>query len=397
MKIAYFDCFSGVSGNMILGALVDLGLDLEQLRAELRKLALSGFGIEAGKVTKRGIRATYVNVVTDHPDLARTLEDIIGLIEMSRLDDAVKETGKQIFARMAEAEARVHDRSVEAVHLHEVGATDTLVDVFGSLIGLRALGIEEVRCSPLNLGSGLVRCSHGWLPVPAPITAELLRGVPAYTGQTEGELTTPTGAAIAAGVAAGFGNMPLMKVAGVGYGAGKMDPEIPNFLRVFTGERIHAADDFATESVMVLETNIDDMNPQFYDHIMESLLQAGALDVFLTPVQMKKNRPGVLLTVISRSEDAKDLIGVLTRESTTLGVRITETRRVTLPRSAGVVNTRFGEIRIKVARRGDGSSTVTPEYDDCKKAARAHNAPLSMVYSEVQRAWGDSGAAGRER
>jgi uncharacterized protein (TIGR00299 family) protein len=385
LKIAYFDCFSGVSGNMILGALVDLGLDLEQLRTELRKLALSGFGIEAGKVTKRGIRATYVNVVTDHPDQARTLEDIIGLIEMSRLDDAVKETGKQIFARLAEAEARVHDRSVEAVHLHEVGATDTLVDVFGSLIGLRALGIEEVRCSPLNLGSGLARCSHGWLPVPAPITAELLRGVPAYT------------AAIATGVAAGFGDMPLMKVVGVGYGAGKMDPEIPNFLRVFTGERIHAADDFATESVMVLETNIDDMNPQFYDHIMESLLQAGALDVFLTPVQMKKNRPGVLLTVISRSEDAKDLIGVLTRESTTLGVRITETRRVSLPRSAGVVNTRFGEIRIKVARRGDGSSTVTPEYDDCKKAARAHNVPLSMVYSEVQRAWGDSGAAGRER
>jgi uncharacterized protein (TIGR00299 family) protein len=397
LKIAYFDCFSGVSGNMILGALVDLGLDLEQLRAELRKLALSGFGIEAGKVTKRGIRATYVNVVTDHPDQARTLEDIIGLIEMSRLDDAVKETGKQIFARLAEAEARVHDRSVEAVHLHEVGATDTLVDVFGSLIGLRALGIEEVRCSPLNLGSGLVRCSHGWLPVPAPITAELLRGVPAYTGQTEGELTTPTGAAIATGVAAGFGDMPLMKVAGVGYGAGKMDPEIPNFLRVFTGERIHTADDFATEAVMVLETNIDDMNPQFYDHIMESLLQAGALDVFLTPVQMKKNRPGVLLTVISRSEDAKDLIGVLTRESTTLGVRITETRRVSLPRSAGVVNTRFGEIRIKVARRGDGYSTVTPEYDDCKKAARAHNVPLSMVYSEVQKAWGDSGAAGRER
>jgi hypothetical protein len=397
LKIAYFDCFSGVSGNMILGALVDLGLDLEQLRAELSKLALSGFGIEAGKVTKRGIRATYVNVVTDHPDQARTLEDIFGLIEMSRLDDAVKETGKRIFARMAEAEARVHDRSVEAVHLHEVGATDTLVDVFGSLIGLRALGIEEVRCSPLNLGSGLVRCSHGWLPVPAPITSELLRGVPAYTGKTEGELTTPTGAAIVTGVAAGFGYMPLMKVAGVGYGAGKMDPEIPNFLRVFTGERIHTAEDFATEAVMVLETSIDDMNPQFYDHIMESLLQAGALDVFLTPVQMKKNRPGVLLTVISRSEDAKDLVGVLTRESTTLGVRITETRRVTLPRSAGVVNTRFGEIRIKVALRGDSSCTVTPEYDDCKKAARAHNVPLSMVYSEVQRAWGDSGAAGRER
>jgi len=304
----------------------------------------------------------------------------------------LKRHGREIFVRLAEAEARVHDLNVDAVHLHEVGATDTLVDVFGSLIGLRALGIEEVRCSPLNLGSGLVQCSHGWLPVPAPITAELLRGVPAYTSEAKGELTTPTGAAIATGIAAGFGDMPLMKVEGVGYGAGKMDPEVPNLLRILVGERVETAGALATETITVIETNIDDMNPQFYDHIMESLLQAGALDVFLTPVQMKKNRPGVLLSAIGRSENVQSLVDVMVRESTTLGVRMSETRRVSLPRSAGLVDTGFGQIRIKVARRGDGPSTMTPEYDDCRKAAREHNVSLSTVYSEVQRVWGDSGA-----
>ncbi len=397
MKIAYFDCFSGISGDMILGALVDLGLDLDKLRVELGKLPLSGYGMEAAKVSKRGIRATYVDVVTAHPEQTRTLEGIVSLIDRSQLDDGLKRRGKEIFVRLAEAEARVHDLNIDSVHLHEVGATDTLVDVFGSLIGLKALGIEETYCSPLNLGKGLVQCSHGWLPVPAPITAELLRGVPAYSGQTEGELTTPTGAAVATGIAARFGDMPLMKVTGVGYGAGRMDPEIPNFLRIFVGERIEIAGALVTESVTVIETNIDDMNPQFYDHTMESLLQAGALDVFLTPVQMKKNRPGVLLSAIGRSEDVQRLVDVMVRDSTTLGVRVSETRRVSLPRSAGVIRTRFGEIRIKVAQRGDGFTSMTPEYDDCKKAAREHNVPLGMVYSEVQRAWGDSGANVRER
>ncbi len=390
MKIAYFDCFSGISGNMILGALIDLGLGIERLRAELGKLPLSGYGIEVSQVTRRGIRATYADVVTACPDGPRTLKDIISLIDRSEFDDQVKKAGKGIFVRLAEAEARVHGLNIDAVHLHEVGATDTLVDVFGSLNGLRALGIEEVYCSPLNLGKGLVHCSHGWLPVPAPVTTDLLQGFPAYSGEVEGELTTPTGAAIATGIAVGFGSMPLMKVTGVGYGAGKMDPETPNLLRIIVGECVEGAGNLVDESVTVLETNIDDMNPQFYDHIMESLLQAGALDVFLTPVQMKKNRPGVLLSAIGRSENVRGLVDVIMKESTTLGVRITETRRISLPRSAGMVKTRFGEIRIKVARRGDGLSSMMPEYDDCKKAARAHSVPLSAVYSEVQRVWGES-------
>jgi pyridinium-3,5-bisthiocarboxylic acid mononucleotide nickel chelatase len=395
LKTAYFDCYSGISGNMVLGALVDLGLDLEQLRRELGRLPLGGYGIEAAEVTKRGIRAMHVEVITAGPDPPRTLGDIMGLIERSRLDDDLKRRGGEIFTRLARAEARVHGEDLDAVHLHEVGATDTLVDVFGSLIGLNALGIGEVYCSPLNLGRGLVQCRHGWLPVPAPITAELVRGVPAYGGEDEGELTTPTGAAIATGVAAGFVSMPLMKVEGVGYGAGRLDPRVPNSLRVFVGERIGGGGPaLAAEPLTGLETNIDDMNPQFYDHIMESLLGAGALDVFLTAVQMKKNRPGVLLSAICRREDAGGLVAVMMRESTTLGVRIVETQRVSLPRSVGAVDTRFGRIRTKTARRGDGPGTMTPEYDDCKNAAREHNVPLSLVYTEVQRAWEESVAAG---
>lgn len=394
MRTAYFDCFSGISGNMVLGALLDLGLDIEKLKSELGRLPIGGYGIEAARVAKRGIKAVHVEVVTAGPDPPRTLKDILGLIEQSRLDGGLKRRGGEVFTCLARAEAAVHGRDLHAVQLHEVGATDTLVDVFGSLIGLSALGVDEVRCSPLNLGRGLVECRHGWLPVPAPVTAELVRGVPAYGGEEDGELTTPTGAAIATAVAAGFGSMPLMKVQGVGYGAGRLDPRVPNALRVFIGERAGVVPDLVTETVMVLETNIDDMNPQFYDHIMEGLLAAGALDVCLTPVQMKKNRPGVILSAVCRREEAGALVAVIMRESTTLGVRMAEMQRASLPRAAGAVDTRFGRIRTKTARRGDGSSTMTPEYDDCKKAALEHNVPLGLVYSEVQRAWAESGAGG---
>lgn len=393
MRTAYFDCFSGISGNMVLGALADLGLDLERLKSELGRLPVGGYGLQAAVVSKQGIRAVYVEVVPAGPDPPRTLGDIRGLIERSGLDEGLKRRAEDIFTRLAAAEAKVHGRELEAVHLHEVGATDTLVDVLGSLIGLAALGVEEVRCSPLNLGRGLVQCRHGRLPVPAPITAELLRGVPAYAGEDEGELTTPTGAAIATGLAVAFGSMPLMRVEGVGYGAGRLDLRAPNALRVFVGEGGAAggATGAASEVLTVLETNIDDMNPQFYDHVMDRLLGAGALDVFLAPVQMKKNRPGVLLSAICRRESADGLAALILRETTTLGVRVTETRRVYLPRAGGAVDTRFGRIRTKVAARSDGASTMTPEYDDCRRAAREHNVPLSAVYTEAQRAWAESG------
>lgn len=395
MKRAYFDCFSGISGNMVLGALVDLGLDLEGLRAQLRRLPLGEYRIEASGVTRRGVRATHLEVVTAEADPPRRLRDILALIEQGRLDDGLKRRGAEVFTRLATAEARVHGQELDAVHLHEVGATDTLVDVFGSLIGLAQMGIGEVRSSPLNLGSGLVECRHGRLPVPAPITAELVRGVPVRAGEDEGELTTPTGAAIITGVAAGFGAMPLMTVERVGYGAGRLDPRLPNVLRVFLGEGAAGGDSaLETETVTVLETNIDDMNPQFYEHVMEGLLAAGALDVFLAPVHMKKNRPGILLCAVCRRESAGGLAALIMRETTTLGVRVTETGRVCLPRAGGIVETRFGRIRTKSATRSDGSVTVAPEYDDCRRAATEHGVPLGRVYSEVQRAWDRSGPAG---
>lgn len=389
MKVAYFDCFSGISGNMILGALIDLGLDIEELRAALSNLPLQGYQLEAKRVAKQGISAIYVDVVTpgDEAEKGRKLEDILTLIDQSALDEEIKGQSKQIFVRLGEAEAKIHQQDLKAVHFHEIGATDTIIDILGSLIGLKILGVERVNCSPLNVGQGLVRCSHGLLPVPAPVTAELLKGVPVYATDVEGELTTPTGAAIISSIATHFGNMPPLRIQKVGYGAGKMDLAVPNLLRVFLGEAMEPAQDYITEEVTVLETNIDDMNPQFFDYIMESLLQAGALDVFLTPVQMKKNRPGILLSVITPRGEVEKLLDILFRESTTLGVRVSETRRLSLPRSFHLIKTKFGDIRVKVAHRGNSIIKMAPEYEDCQKAAKAYQVPLSQVYAEVQRKW----------
>jgi len=389
MKVAYFDCFSGISGNMILGALIDLGLDIEELRAELSNLPLQGYQLEARRVAKQGISAIYVDVVThgDEAETGRKLKDILNLIDQSALNEEIKGLSKQIFVRLGEAEAKIHNQDLSSVHFQEIGAIDTLIDILGSLIGLKLLGVERVSCSPLNLGKGLARCSHGLLPIPAPITAELLKGVPVYSTDVEGELTTPTGAAIITSIATHFGGMPSLRIQKVGYGAGKMDLAIPNLLRVFIGEAMEQAKDYTTEEVTVLETNIDDMNPQFYDHIMESLLQAGALDVFLTPVQMKKNRPGTLLSVIIPRGQVEKLLDILFKESTTLGVRVSETRRLSLPRSFHLIKTKFGEIRVKVAHRGNSIIKMVPEYEDCKKAAKAYQVPISQVYAEVQRKW----------
>ncbi|MCX5998651.1 MAG: LarC family nickel insertion protein, partial [Chloroflexi bacterium] len=264
------------------------------------------------------------------------------------------------------------------------GAIDTVVDVVGSLIGLAMLGIERVSCSPLNLGKGFVECAHGKLPVPAPVTAELLKGIPVYVAGMESELTTPTGAAIVSGVASCFGDMPSMLVHSVGYGAGARDPGgVPNLLRLFVGEVLQPSDDYLAETIVVLESNIDDMNPQFYDHIMESLLSAGALDVFLTPVQMKKNRPGTMVSVVASADTVRHMLDILLGESTTLGVRVSETRRFSLSRSSHCVETKFGPIRVKVAYKGGAVAKVMPEYEDCKKAAQDNHVPISLVYSEA--------------
>jgi uncharacterized protein (TIGR00299 family) protein len=395
MKTSYFDCFSGISGNMILGALVDLGLDIDELRSKLAGLPLGDHSISAAKVLRQGIASTYVEVTARNDAPCRTLEEVTQTIQTSALDPWVKAGACRIFTRLAEAEAKVHGHDGDTSwHLHEVGATDSIIDVVGGLVGLQMLDIEVISSSPINLGSGLVQCSHGWLPVPAPATAELVKGVPVYGSETRGELTTPTGAAMITGLAVSFGPMPAMEVEAVGCGAGRMELDIPNVLRVFLGR---AAEDVgekhpATEPVVALETNIDDMNPQLYDHVMGSLLEAGALDVFLTPVQMKKNRPGTMVTVVTRREDVEKLMGVVFSETSTLGVRVKEMHRRVLPRFSRTVNTRFGRIRVKVAERGDGLRSMAPEYDDCSRAAKRFAVPISEVYAEVGRVWEQRGS-----
>ncbi len=397
MKTAYFDCFSGISGNMILGALVDLGVDVDDLRSKLAGVSLSDCRISATRVLRQGIEATYVEVDARDAAESRTLDEITQTIQSSDLDPWVKARGCRIFAKLAEAEARVHGHEIDgARHLHEVGATDTLIDVVGGLVGLQMLGVEAIRSSPVNLGSGMVQCSHGLLPVPAPATAELVRGVPVYGSHAQAELTTPTGAAMVTGLALGFGPLPAMEVEGVGYGAGRMELDAPNVLRVFVGQTSDDAGQGhgAAEPIVVLETNIDDMNPQLYDHVMGNLVRAGALDVFLTPVQMKKNRPGTLITAVTRREDAERLVALLFSETSTLGVRIAEMRRRALPRFSRTVTTRFGRIHVKVAERGDTHRSMTPEYDDCSRAARRFSVPVSEVYAEVRRVWEQSSTRG---
>jgi len=396
MRIAYFDCFSGVSGNMILGALLDAGLPLDDLRRELNKLPLSGYGIEAAHVTKQGLAGIYVEVRVEEEQPERTLGDILAVIAQSALPEQVKERSQRIFTRLAAAEGKVHDQDAEAVRLHEVGAVDAMVDVVGTAIGLQLLGIDRVECSPLNLGHGFVRARHGVLPVPAPATLELLRGVPVYSLGTAHELVTPTGAAIVASLAARFGPLPAMTVEGVGYGAGKADLGRPNLLRLVLGQDQGMGQAYLSDAVTVLETNLDDMNPQFYDYVMERLFAAGALDVYLSPIQMKKNRPGVALSVLCRHDQVEEMLAIIFAETSTLGVRVSERTRRCLERSTTVLSTRYGQIRVKVARRGEAILHVAPEYEDCKRAARQHGVTLSAVYQEaVKQAIEDSGLRDR--
>ena len=387
MKIAYFDCFSGISGNMILGALLDLGVSLDDLRRELAGLPLTGYQLQVSRVTRQGIGGLYVNVRPNEGQVERTLSDILAIIGQSTLSAEVDELSRRIFTRLAEAEARVHNQEVEAVHFHEVGAVDAIVDIVGAAVGLKLLGVERVECSPLNVGGGFVEARHGVLPVPAPATLELLKGVPVYSRGTSHELVTPTGAAIVTTLAACFGPMPAMTVEGIGYGAGKAELEMPNLLRVVVGDSEEVGGDYLSDTVTLLETNLDDMNPQFYDYVMERLFAAGALDVYLIPIQMKKNRPGNMLSVLCPPDRVGEMLAILFAETTTLGVRVRDVTRRCLDRSIVAVDTRFGQIRVKVARRGAVVLHAAPEYDDCKAAARRHGVPLSVVYEEARRVW----------
>ncbi len=382
MNIAYFDCFSGASGDMILGALLDAGLPLETLQAEIAKLGLDHYDLSVEKVVKKGMGGSQAMVSVDedhHHHHHRHLHHIEKIIGGSKLGDRVKGDSLKIFHRLAEAEAKVHRTSVDKIHFHEVGAMDAIIDVVGSAAGFAALGIDEIHCSPLHVGSGTVECAHGTLPVPAPATMELIQGVPIYSTGVTGELLTPTGAAILTTLASGFGPMPAMTVDKIGYGAGTSEPAIPNLLRLCLGRASVEDVGYDVERMAVIETSIDDMNPQIYEHLMERALEMGAMDIFLSPLQMKKNRPGTLATIICTPDQVGEFSDLLIRETTSIGLRWRIENRIKARRSFEGIDTEYGLVKLKIARKGNAIINMTPEYEDCKRLAREKNAPLKSV------------------
>ncbi len=388
MKLAYFDCFSGISGDMTLGALVDAGCSVDHLRAELRGLQVPGWELSAEKVWKNGMAATYVHVKTEDQCKHRSLSAILDILQKSQLAPPVRERAAAIFQKLGEAEARVHDVPLEKIHFHEVGAVDAIVDIVGACIGFQALGIEKFACSPLNVGGGTAKMAHGILPVPAPATANLLQGKPTYSNGVQKELVTPTGAAIVATLCDSFGPQPPMTVSAIGYGAGTADLEgQPNVVRLMIGESAEKVAPGFDEEISIIEANLDDMNPQIYGYFLEKALAAGALDVYTTPVQMKKNRPGTLLTVLCQPHDTNALMSLIFAETTTFGARTYRVQRRTLPREHVQVSTSFGDVRIKISRVNGSILHVAPEYDDCRKLAVDKNVPLQRVISEALRAY----------
>jgi len=376
MKTLYFDCFAGASGDMILGAAVAAGVDPEFLRQQLSLLPISGFSVQFETVNRSGLSATYARVETAHEHSHRSLADIKELIHGSDLSAAVKERAVQIFTRLAEAEARVHNEPIDHVHFHEVGALDAIVDVVGAAICFDALQIERFVCSPLHVGSGMVKMAHGQFPIPPPAVAELLKGVPFYATEIKGELLTPTGAAIITTVCSEYGPIPEMKTEATGYGAGTREyQDFPNVLRVMLGETTSSTD----ERLWMLETNLDDSSPQIIGHVMDRVLELGALDCFFTPVQMKKNRPGVLLSVLCGREEKEAVMKLLFTETTTLGVRSYEVTRRALERSVVRVETQYGPIDVKVAHLDGRVVNEMPEFEQCKQAAAKANVPLKIV------------------
>ncbi len=383
MKTAYFDCFAGISGDMTLGALLDAGVDAGAFRAELAKLPDIEYELQISTVVKQGMQATDVNVIISEDHHHRRLKDITAIIETSTLSDGVKSRAISIFRRLAQAEGKVHGTSPDEVHFHEVGAVDAIVDIVGACIGLELLGIEKIVASPLPMGHGFVHAAHGRIPLPAPATVELLTGVPVYSAGIEGELVTPTGAAIIRTLASEFGDMPRMTIQSTGYGAGKSDFGIPNLLRVIVGETADSTADIPSHRVAILETNIDDMNPEFYDAAFESLFTAGALDVYMTPIYMKKNRPATLLSVICSPDKVDSLSRTALAETSSFGVRVTYAERRCLDRQWETVSTKYGEIRIKIGLMQGERITASPEYADCKSAAQAHGIPVRKVYEDA--------------
>jgi pyridinium-3,5-bisthiocarboxylic acid mononucleotide nickel chelatase len=395
----YLDCFSGASGDMILGALIDLGLPVEALKGALGSLAIEYGDISAERVSRAGVSATKFQLHERDAEALggahkhHHLKHIVAAIRRSALKPEGQEKAVNLFERLAEAEAAIHDTPIEKVHLHEVGALDSIIDIVGAVYGFDWFGIEDVVSSPLNVGGGMVRCAHGDFPVPAPATARLLTDVPIY-GNGTSELVTPTGALLVTGYARSFGPLPAMRLEKTGYGAGDRDPkDTPNVLRILRGARADVSG--GDERIVKLESEIDDMNPQFFGPLMDGLLAAGALDVFYTPVQMKKGRPGTLVTIIAPPARRQALTDLLFRESTTIGVRYEEMSRTRLDRAVETVETPYGPVRFKIARRDGQELNAAPEFDDCARIAAERGVPIKAVQAAAVLARAQSSIANR--
>ena len=444
-RLLYFDCFSGISGDMLLGALLDAGLPIDALRGALGSLAIEGYGVTVEKVSRAGVAATKFRVsrsasaapaksavgshnhghshedhdahhehashghesehadghsqagsqlpMGSHAHDHRTLPEIYRLIDDSALSSHGKDRARGLFGRLAEVEAAIHEMPIERVHLHEVGELDSIIDIVGAVFGLEWFGAARIVCSPLNVGGGMVDSAHGRFPVPAPATLRLLQGIPIYSSGMPSELVTPTGALLAAGYASEFGPVPAMTVDAVGYGAGDRNPAgTPNVLRVLVGE---GATDPSTERVLLIECEIDDMSPQIFGLLMDRLHEAGALDVYFSPVQMKKNRPGTLLSIVARPGDREAISHMVFRETTTLGLRYHAVERERLQREIVTVVSPFGSVRIKVARRNGSVMNAAPEFEDCARLAAEHGVPLKHVQAATMKAYLDSSVVSR--
>jgi pyridinium-3,5-bisthiocarboxylic acid mononucleotide nickel chelatase len=382
MRVAYFDCFSGISGDMLVGSLIDAGLNLKDVESEIEKLGLDSVKIVSDKVVKQNIASTKFIVKYKDQAHHRHLKDLNAMVENTSLDQDIKDKAKEVFLKIAVAEAKIHNMPIEKVHFHEIGAVDTIVDVVAALAGFRKLGIEKVYCSRLNVGSGFVTFSHGKFPVPAPATAEILKGISVYSTDSKGELVTPTGAAIITALADGFGDLPPIKTESIGYGAGSKDFDHPNVLRVYIGQM----DSIPEGNVIdVIETNIDDMNPQWYDHIMDRLYGEGALEVFLTNIQMKKNRPGTKLTILADPSVKERMMRLIFSETTSIGVRIRRESREILSRESKTFSTPFGEVNVKITLYNGEQVNRKVEYDDLKRLAAENGMPVKRIAVEIEK------------
>ena len=386
LRAAYFDCYSGISGDMILGAMVDLGVDIKEIRNALKKINLKGYKLHSKKIQRNGLASTQITVKIEnkkhqHSPPHRSFSDIRKLIDQSKLSLVVKNNSIEIFKRIAKVEAQIHNTTIQKIHFHEIGGIDSVIDIVGGVWAIESLNLDIIKSSPLNVGEGFVDCAHGRLPVPAPATLKLLKGIPVFSNGIKKELTTPTGAAMIGFYAESFESIPTMTIKNEGYGAGShVIPSIPNLLRVFVGDIIKDK----TNNLVMIETNIDDMNPEIFETVMESLFSAGALDVYLSAIIMKKNRPATKISVLAECRSREKLSKILLTETSSFGVRFYSVDRLILDREVKKLKTSYGLIKIKLGKLDGKIVQAAPEFEDCRKISRTKKLPVKKIYDEVQ-------------